>query len=351
MPIYGCVNNRPNCCPYVINTTSTALGSDCVSRAYPLAELPQEATIPRCPADYSTISSTICCPKYVSKCPLNLHARQLIDRGFTLSDRALGRWTPCFSNYPNRITPPPFITSILIRDCSTTPTTHTTLLTSKPTTTPVTVVYALAFYIKSGDSQVSAGAKAGIGIGAGAAALFLIIVIIFLIWKSRRNKKDNVIRESVQSLGSPSTNPSDTSYTSPVVCSPSHSSTDHAFRRLRGLTPPSGYKEQNQFLQRYSHQDHFQASPQNSNMSPNFTPMNSSNFRVPNSEYLDPNLSGPTITEMPGVWAPQEMSADANSAGYELQDRPRAEMSDTSTHSGWHSLFPHGVYNRHEGRN
>jgi hypothetical protein len=82
-PVIGCVDGKPDCCPYTVQT-QTATVTDTVSTvtidigistqgsqssqgeqvgqlAFPTAENPAQATLPRCPEDYQSVSDG-CCP-------------------------------------------------------------------------------------------------------------------------------------------------------------------------------------------------------------------------------------------------------------------------------------------------
>lgn len=66
VPIVGCVDEKPNCCPYSLNTAAETTqtltsSSGSIPLDFPGAAIPSQATLGRCPADYQAVSSG-CCP-------------------------------------------------------------------------------------------------------------------------------------------------------------------------------------------------------------------------------------------------------------------------------------------------
>jgi hypothetical protein len=70
--IVGCMDNKPDCCPYTvtINSTTTTITTATIttivsSRSnqldFPTPPAPDQETLPVCPGDYWTIGN-VCCP-------------------------------------------------------------------------------------------------------------------------------------------------------------------------------------------------------------------------------------------------------------------------------------------------
>jgi hypothetical protein len=151
--VVGCVNERPDCCPYSINTGGPG--------AFPGAALASQATLHRCPEDYASVSGG-CCPS-----------------GYNLWNAALGGQTPCFitlSTSSSTLTAPPIPSSEL-------PSVYSV-------STVVSIVYAMHYPVAPRAAPLSPGAKAGIGTGSAVAGLTIGALGFLLLWQRRRHRKE-----------------------------------------------------------------------------------------------------------------------------------------------------------------
>ncbi|EAQ90025.1 hypothetical protein CHGG_06644 [Chaetomium globosum CBS 148.51] len=164
----GCVNDRPECCPWAVGTpASAAAGSATTDGAainardntdFPTPVNGDLAVLASCADDYYSISGG-CCPN-----------------GFWPFTKAVGGITPCWSSV-STVEPP---TLTLEKDAKT---------KDKPTSAVVNIVWSMRFEVADpGGGGLSTAAKAGIGAGAGVAVI-LIAGLAICLWRSRRKNK------------------------------------------------------------------------------------------------------------------------------------------------------------------
>jgi len=168
------MGDKSDCCPFqvtsttiTVTATATAAGAGPPTTEFhfPSGSGTDQITLPDCPADYQTISSSFCCPS-----------------GYLLWDTLLGGITPCYSTTSNYLTPPPI------------PVSSTTNIGSSVgpetvTSTVVNVVYAMNYPVKSRPSGLSKGADAGIGVGSVAAAALAVSALLWFFLRRRRRER------------------------------------------------------------------------------------------------------------------------------------------------------------------
>jgi hypothetical protein len=164
----GCVNDRPECCPWAVATPASAVSGSAATGGpavnardnidFPSPVNSDLAVLVSCADDYYSISGG-CCPN-----------------GFWPFTKAVGGITPCWSSI-STVKPP---TLTLEKDATT---------KEKPTSAVVNIVWSMRFEVADpGGSGLSTAAKAGIGAGAGVAAI-LIAGLAICLWRSRRKNK------------------------------------------------------------------------------------------------------------------------------------------------------------------
>ncbi|KAK3298138.1 uncharacterized protein B0H64DRAFT_65970 [Chaetomium fimeti] len=164
----GCVNDRPECCPWAVATPASVVSGSAATNGpavnardnidFPSPVNNDLAVLASCADDYYSISGG-CCPN-----------------GFWPFTRAVGGITPCWSSI-STVEPP---TLTLEKDATT---------KEKPTSAVVNIVWSMRFEVADpGSGGLSTAAKAGIGAGAGVAAI-LIAGLAICLWRSRRKNK------------------------------------------------------------------------------------------------------------------------------------------------------------------
>ncbi|KAL8365194.1 hypothetical protein RB595_004143 [Gaeumannomyces hyphopodioides] len=169
----GCINDRPECCPWTIANTiatdappATQDGGVNTQRdnsggAYPSPKDGVQSVLANCADDYYSISGS-CCPN-----------------GFFPFTRAVAGQTPCWSS-ANRITAAPTLTANVVGQ---------PIDTEKPTSAVLNVVLAIQYAVapQEGSSGLSLPVGAIVGISLGGAAIILALVLAwFCIRRKRR---------------------------------------------------------------------------------------------------------------------------------------------------------------------
>lgn len=188
-PVAGCLFDKPDCCPYVVDTatamvvvgqtitvnidpsTTQTLSTSSKYNAvggFPAAAEGNQAVLARCPGDYFSVSGG-CCPK-----------------GYNLNQQAIGGQIPCFSSLANPITPP-VLPSTELASYAAVRNTPTSAIT---VSSIVNIVYAIHYPVASPSPGLSTGAKAGIGIGTTIATFSIGILAFMLIWQRRKHKRE-----------------------------------------------------------------------------------------------------------------------------------------------------------------
>ncbi|KXX78843.1 hypothetical protein MMYC01_204023 [Madurella mycetomatis] len=165
----GCINDRPECCPWPVATaTSGSTGpatdaagvnvQDNIAYDFPMPVSDDLAQLVSCAEDYYSISGG-CCPN-----------------GFWPFTSAVGGQTPCWSSVNNVAVPTLTVASDEPEG-------------EKPTSAVVNIVWSMRYPVADpGSGGLSTAAKAGIGAGAGVAAI-LIIGLAICLWRYRRKNK------------------------------------------------------------------------------------------------------------------------------------------------------------------
>lgn len=197
----GCINDRPECCPWTIANTiatdappATQDGGvntqlDNPGGAYPSPKDGVQLVLASCADDYYSISGS-CCPN-----------------GFFPFTRAVAGQTPCWSS-ANRITAAPTLTANVVGQ----PTN-----TDKPTSAVLNVVLAIQYAVAPQDSNSGLGLPVGaiVGISVGGAAIILALVLAWFCIRRKRRAGRGV--GSGQEGGGPAVQMSDAAATVPVV--------------------------------------------------------------------------------------------------------------------------------------
>jgi hypothetical protein len=135
-------------------------------------------------------------------------------RGYKLWNAQLGGQVPCYSSLSSYLVPPavPVTSQTLLsvplttsnNSNSNTPT-PPSMMTQKPTSAVVNVIFALQFPVQPAAAGLSTGAEAGIGAGAGVAGIAIIGLSFLLVWRTRKHKKDKKALATIQATVSDST--------------------------------------------------------------------------------------------------------------------------------------------------
>ncbi|KAL8397034.1 hypothetical protein RB594_003941 [Gaeumannomyces avenae] len=169
----GCINDRPECCPWTIaNTIATDAPPitqdggvntqrDNGGGPYPSPKDGVQLALPHCADDYYSISGS-CCPN-----------------GFFPFTRAVAGQTPCWSSM-NRITAAPTLTANVVGQ---------PIDTDKPTSAVLNIVLAIQYAVVPQETNSGLGLPVGaiVGISLGGAAIILALVLAwFCIRRKRR---------------------------------------------------------------------------------------------------------------------------------------------------------------------
>ncbi|KAI9854374.1 MAG: hypothetical protein M1813_001277 [Trichoglossum hirsutum] len=152
-PVVGCVEDRPDCCPYYV-----ASGDQATAGFAPPPRSSGGQLLRKCPADHYSTSSG-CCP---SK--------------WALWETPIGGASACFTT-----------TSGLGVSADVIPTKD--LPQSVAVATITNVVFSYHFPLEPPSSGLKTGAKVGIGVGVGCAVLIILALVYIFFMKKRKEKR------------------------------------------------------------------------------------------------------------------------------------------------------------------
>ncbi|KAK4179216.1 hypothetical protein QBC36DRAFT_82048 [Triangularia setosa] len=158
-PFVGCINDKPDCCPYTPVTTALNMRAVVAasSDVFPSPQYQKDASMRSCASDYYSVSGG-CCPS-----------------GFTPWTSAMGSQTPCISPLTASTEAPPI-------------TNAPAATTTKPTMAVTGVVFAMQYPLEQASGGLSSGTIAGIVVGI-IMGVFLLAAIIFFICHCRQRKQ------------------------------------------------------------------------------------------------------------------------------------------------------------------
>ncbi|KAK4200148.1 hypothetical protein QBC40DRAFT_73825 [Triangularia verruculosa] len=167
----GCIKDRPDCCPWPVETAAAAVASavsgsnaaelEKLGFDYPIPVDAKQARLQTCADDYYSISGG-CCPN-----------------GFVPFTSAVGGQTPCWSSIKAGTTRAPTLTVERGKETK----------TDRETSAVINIVWSMRYPVADQSSGgLSTAAKAGIGAGAGVAVI-LIGGLAFCLWRQRKKNK------------------------------------------------------------------------------------------------------------------------------------------------------------------
>ncbi|KAK4174721.1 hypothetical protein QBC36DRAFT_388762 [Triangularia setosa] len=167
----GCIKDRPDCCPWPVETAAAVVASaisgsnaaelEKLGFDYPIPVDVKQAKLQTCADDYYSVSGG-CCPN-----------------GFVPFTSAVGGQTPCWSSIKAGTTRAPVLTVERGKETK----------TDRETSAVVNIVWSMRYPVAEQSSGgLSTAAKAGIGAGAGVAAI-LIGGLAFCLWRQRKRNK------------------------------------------------------------------------------------------------------------------------------------------------------------------
>ncbi|KAK4660658.1 hypothetical protein QC762_121010 [Podospora pseudocomata] len=173
----GCIKDRPDCCPWPVETATAAVvsavaGSNAAELEklgfdYPIPVDAKQARLQTCAEDYYSVDGG-CCPN-----------------GFVPFTSAVGGQTPCWSSIKAGTTRPPTLTVERGKETK----------TDRETSAVVNIVWSMRYpVVEQSSGGLSVAAKAGIGAGAGVAAI-LIGGLAFCLWRQRKKNKQLEARQ------------------------------------------------------------------------------------------------------------------------------------------------------------
>ncbi|KAK0666674.1 hypothetical protein QBC41DRAFT_147193 [Cercophora samala] len=170
-PFVGCINDKPDCCPYTLSTTSQQIKAVVASSpgVFPTPQNQKDATMRSCAADYYSVSGS-CCPS-----------------GYAPWTSVMGGQTPCISPRTATTEIPPI-------------TNAPAATTTKPTMAVTGVVFAMAYPLEETSGGLSGGTIAGIVVGIIMGVFFLAAVIFFICRFRRRKQLANFKKELHQNF-------------------------------------------------------------------------------------------------------------------------------------------------------
>ncbi|KAK0665825.1 hypothetical protein QBC41DRAFT_9183 [Cercophora samala] len=167
----GCIKDRPDCCPWPVETAAAAVASavpgsnaadlEKLGFDYPIPVDAKQARLQTCADDYYSINGG-CCPN-----------------GFVPFTSAVGGQTPCWSSIKAGTTRAPTLTVERGKETK----------TDRETSAVVNIVWSMSYpVVEQSSGGLSTAAKAGIGAGAGVAVI-LIAGLAFCLWRQRKKNK------------------------------------------------------------------------------------------------------------------------------------------------------------------
>ncbi|KAK4662827.1 hypothetical protein QC763_602890 [Podospora pseudopauciseta] len=158
-PFVGCINNKPDCCPYTPATMAQKFKAvvTASSDVFPTPQNQQDSTMKSCAADYYSVSGS-CCPS-----------------GYVLWTSVMGGQTPC-------------IRALTVTTEVQTITNTPAATTTKPTMAVTGVVFAMAYPLEETSGGLPSGTIAGIVVGI-IMGVFFLAAVIFFSCRYRRSKQ------------------------------------------------------------------------------------------------------------------------------------------------------------------
>ncbi|KAK0723690.1 hypothetical protein B0T21DRAFT_414069 [Apiosordaria backusii] len=233
----GCIKDRPDCCPWPVETAAAAVASavsgsnaaelEKLGFDYPIPVDAKQARLQTCADDYYSISGG-CCPN-----------------GFVPFTSAVGGQTPCWSSIKAGTTRAPILTVERGKETK----------TDRSTSAVVNIVWSMRYPVAEQSSGgLSTAAKAGIGAGAGVAAI-LIGGLAFCLWRQRKKNKQLKGQQSdpQAAVTAAQAVPQQQMAQTAQPQSPSQPYPNSQFQPIPGQQPPgqfqqTGYPSPNQYI-------------------------------------------------------------------------------------------------------
>ncbi|KAK0735679.1 hypothetical protein B0T21DRAFT_412287 [Apiosordaria backusii] len=157
-PFVGCINDKPDCCPFTPLATARKVKAVVVASpgVFPTPQNREDVSTKNCASDYYSVSGG-CCPS-----------------GFTPWTSSMGGQTPCVSPLAATTEPPPI--------------TNAPAATTKLTMAMTGVVFAMQYPLQESSGGLTGGAIAGIVVGI-ILGVFLLASLIFFLCRCRRRKQ------------------------------------------------------------------------------------------------------------------------------------------------------------------